>query len=82
MLILIAKVKKQLEFELAESGYDYVIVVYINGTRKYVRQPNLAYAAQQYPKGHLTTESKLHAVEALYKLTEDTEGPKEFWESL
>lgn len=82
MLILIAKVKKQLEFEQMDSGYDYVIVVYINGKRRYVRQPSLAYAAQQYPKGHLTTESKLQTVDALFKLTEDTEGLKEFWESL
>lgn len=82
MLILIAKVKKQLEFEKSDSSYDYVIVVYINGKRKYVRQPSLAYAAQQYPKGHLTTESKLQTVDALFKLTEDTEGLKEFWESL
>ena len=82
MLVLISKVKKQLEFEQADSGYDYVIVVYVNGKRKYVRQPNLSYAVQQYPKGHLTTESKLQAVEAVYKLTEDTEGLKEFWESL
>lgn len=82
MLTLIARVPKQLDFEFKESGYEYVIVIYIDGKRQYSRQPSIHYAAQQYPKGHLTTESKLQAVEAVFKLTEDTEGLKEFWETL
>ena len=82
MLTLIARVQNQLDFESNKSGYEYVIVIYIDGKRQYSRQPSINFTYQQYPKGHLTTENKLQAVDALYKLTEDTEGLKEFWESL
>lgn len=82
MLTLIAKVKKPLEFENHDSGYDYLIVIYIDGKRTSVRQPTLNYACQQYPKAHLTSLDKLQAVDAVYKLTESTEDLKEFWESL
>lgn len=60
----------------------YVVVIYINSQRVTTVVRSLVEAFQQYPKAHLTTMDKLEAVEAMYKLTSDTEGLKEFWETL
>ena len=75
MLILLAKDPKKL-------ATSYKIVIYVDNNRKEGVILNLVQAYQRYPKAHLTTMDKLQAVEAVYKLTSDTEGLKEFWESL
>lgn len=75
MLILLAK-----DTEKADASYK--LVIYIDNTRKEGIIRSLVKAYQQYPKAHLTTMDKLQAVDATYKLTEDTEGLKEFWETL
>lgn len=75
MLILLAKDPEKVDA-------SYKIVIYVDNTRKEEIVRNLVQAFQQYPKAHLTSMDRLQAVEAVYKLTSDTEGLKEFWESL
>lgn len=75
MLILLAK-----DTDKAEASYK--IVIYVDNIRKVGIVRRLEQAFQDYPKAHLTTMDKLQAVDAAYKLTENTEELKEFWESL
>lgn len=60
----------------------YVVAIYVDNSRITGLVRSLVEAFQQYPKAHLTSLDKLQAVEAVYKLTENTENLKEFWESL
>lgn len=75
MLILIAK-----DAEKANAGYK--LVIYVDNIRKEGIVLSLVKAYQEYPKAHLTSMDKLQAVDAAYKLTENTEELKEFWETL